>query len=348
MGITVNMGLTTWDLPNDFYSHTQLAGNFNALDAHRHVPGEGQRIPTGGIADLAITTAKIGPDAVTPDKIPNASITQQELAKPSVGNPELFDNAVSGTKIADGTISASKVDSTISSIGDVKMWYRVNASISPPVGWEICDGRSWASIGNNLVGPGGTFWNTGNIPDCRGKVVMGAATTGTGVGPTQPPDIGQTGGSNTKNLQHTHTTTHAHTVNAHTHIVDSHQHGGATDAQGSHAHTFAGGHTIYTRENAFFAPITVRDVNTFARSNTLESLYAAGVGYGSPTVGGPVGMDAAGVHAHNIATDFRSPGTSPASPGTNSVAAVSDNGTFTTAEDIRNAYVGFLLIMRVR
>jgi hypothetical protein len=344
MFLTPNMGLTAWDLGIDPYDHSQLANNFAAIDQHTHVPGQGKRIPTNGVEDLAITTSKIAADAVTPDKIPNASLTQQELAKPSVGNPELFDLSITNEKVANGTISAAKVNSTISFVGMLAHWVRVSAAVSPPVGWEVCDGRPWNTI-PNAMGPGGTNWTTGNIPDFRGKYLIGAATIGTGVGPTQMPDIGQAVGSNIKDLSHTHVVNaHSHTVNAHTHIVDAHQHGGNTDAQGSHAHTFAGGFTMHSRYNAFIQGIQVRDVNTFLRSNSLQSVYVAGFNHGN--LDDPFGMDAAGSHAHNIATDFRSPGTSASAPGTDAQAP----GTSTagsTALDIRPNSVGVLILMRV-
>lgn len=344
MFLTPNMGLTAWDLGIDPYDHSQLANNFAAIDQHTHVPGQGKQIPTNGIENLAIITSKIAADAVTPDKIPNASLTQQELAKPSVGNPELFDLSVGNSKIANLAISSAKVDSTVSFVGELRMWHRVSASVSPPIGWEVCDGRAWNTI-PNAMGPGGTNWTTGNIPNYQGRYLIGAAATGTGVGPTQVPDIGQIIGGNTKDVSHAHVVNaHAHTVNAHTHVVDAHQHGGGTDFQGSHAHTFAGGFIMHSRYNAFIQGIQIRDVNTFLRSNTLQSVYVAGFNHGN--LDDAFGMDPNGNHSHNIVTDFRAPGTSASAPGTDTQAP----GTSTAgsaALDIRPNSVGVLILMRV-
>jgi hypothetical protein len=92
---TPSMGLKRWDQPNDVFSYTELSDNFNLLDAHDHSSGKGVQVPTGGIANLAITdtklannavtSAKIATDAVTADKIPSASVTDAELTSPNSG-----------------------------------------------------------------------------------------------------------------------------------------------------------------------------------------------------------------------------------------------------------------------
>jgi hypothetical protein len=346
MFITPNMGLTAWDLGTDPYNHSQLANNFAALDQHTHVPGQGKRIPTNGIEDLAITTAKIATNAVTADKIPDASLTQQEHAKPSIGNPELFDNAVSGTKIQDGTISARKLDSTVTFVGELRAWYRVNASVQPPVGWEVADGRPWSSV-TNAMGPGGTQWNTGNMPDYRNKYILGAALTGTGSGSSTPPDIGMVIGSHTVNLTHTHTVAHSHNVLAHTHSIPDHTHGVFTDVAGAHGHTFGGGFIIHTRQNAFIQGIEVRDTSTFARSNSLESLYIAGIGSGG-SGDQAIGVDAGGNHSHGgtTGTVFGSL-TSGAGTSTTDVQTPTTSSGGSATQDIRPASIGALVLMRV-
>lgn len=342
--VTPNMGLTAWDLTTDPYDHSQLATNFSKIDLHRHIPGEGQLIPTAGITDSAVTTAKIANINVTTGKLADASVTQAKLAKPSVGTPELIDGSVTGAKIANGAIDKSKLDSSVSFVGDVRLWHRVDPAISPPAGWEIADGRPWSTV-TNTMGPGGTNWTTGNMPDYRNKYILGAATSGTGGGTSTPPDIGQVVGAHTKDLSHTHTVNaHSHTVNAHSHTVNAHAHGGSTDVQGAHAHTFAGGLLLHSRQNAFLQGIQVKDIFNNTRSNSLQSAYAAGFNNG--TTDDAFGMDAAGAHAHNIGTDAQSPGTSAATPGTDSQSPGTNSGGSAT-QDIRPGSVGTLVIMRV-
>lgn len=53
------MGLSIWNLLTDPYDHAQLADNFSKIDLHDHTPGRGIQIPTEGLADGAVTAAKL-------------------------------------------------------------------------------------------------------------------------------------------------------------------------------------------------------------------------------------------------------------------------------------------------
>lgn len=128
MATTLNMGLITWENLSDPYDHTQLAGNFNAVDIHDHTDGKGVQIPTDGIEDQAITTDKIADGVVTTDKLADSAIT--------VG------------KIANGVTS---------SLGDIKFWWRPNGLTSVPSGgWVIAGGQSIAAADHDFPG-GGTI-----------------------------------------------------------------------------------------------------------------------------------------------------------------------------------------------
>src|SRR4051812_11093597 len=230
MFTTPNMGLTAWDLGADSYDHSQLASNFSQIDLHNHTPGKGLQIPSGGLADNSVTSAKIAADQVVPTThIPDDSITQVSLAPDSVGNSELQDNAVGAANIINGSVTAGKLDPTIRPVGEVVMWYRADPSVLPPSGWEVMDGRAWSTITNKL-GAGGTQWNTGNIPNMANKFPLGAALSGTGVTADLPPGIGGSGGLQERDL------THTHVMNAHTHTVTSHTHTISSD--GTHDHGF--------------------------------------------------------------------------------------------------------------
>lgn len=56
---TPKVSLRLWDQLNDPYSHDQLSDNWSKMDFHDHTPGRGVQIPTEGIADGAITPAKV-------------------------------------------------------------------------------------------------------------------------------------------------------------------------------------------------------------------------------------------------------------------------------------------------
>jgi hypothetical protein len=120
------MGLVKWDALSDSYDHTQLAGNFQAIDVHDHTEGKGVRIPSGGIEDEAIITALLD----------DASVTSAKLA----------DHAVTVTKLDDGVAAT---------LGDVKFWWRPNSSTEVPAGgWAIADGRSLAASEHDFPGGG--------------------------------------------------------------------------------------------------------------------------------------------------------------------------------------------------
>jgi hypothetical protein len=334
---TPNMGLVVWDLGEDPYDHAQLANNFSELDQHNHTTGNGVQIPSGGIANGAITAAKLASDSVVPTThIPVDSIPQSRLADDSVGSGELQDNAVQTVHILNGAVTGEKVDPNLVPIGMVAMWYRADSSVLPPSGWEVMDGRAWSTITNKL-GAGGTQWNTGSIPNMANKFALGAALSGTGVLPSQPPDIGQSAGQHTRDLTHTHTT------NAHSHTVDSHAHTISTD--GAHLHGFmatvwdGNGNPIGTQVHSLIQRRVAGSLSGQVISR--QALFVPEVNdnmyYGAEK---QVDMQVTGGHAHSGATGSASTGTSS--------ATVTVNNGLSTDMDFRPAFVGLLFIMKVR
>lgn len=71
---TPYMGLKVWNLLTDSFDHTQFAENLAKLDQHTHAEGKGLKIPTGGIEDGAISTAKLATDSVTDAKLLNVPV----------------------------------------------------------------------------------------------------------------------------------------------------------------------------------------------------------------------------------------------------------------------------------
>lgn len=63
------MGLKVWNLLTDPYDHSELASNWAKVDQHDHSSGKGVQIPTGGIADGAISAAKVGTEQITAEKL---------------------------------------------------------------------------------------------------------------------------------------------------------------------------------------------------------------------------------------------------------------------------------------
>lgn len=79
------MGLKVWNLLTDSYDHSQLAENWAKVDQHNHTEGKGVKIPTAGIEDGAISTAKIGA----------SQVTNAKLASPTTGVYKFLINSVS-------------------------------------------------------------------------------------------------------------------------------------------------------------------------------------------------------------------------------------------------------------
>lgn len=330
---TSNMGLIAWDLGTDAYDHAQLANNFVAIDAHDHTSGKGKQIPAGGLADGAITSAKIQDGAVVPAKIPDASITQAKLANNSVGSAQIIDGSITSADILDGTIVFGDLNASVVPIGQVIMWYRATPSVPVPSGWEVLDGRAWSSVTNKL-GPGGTQWNTGNMPNFANRFPLGAALSGTGSGAAQPPDIGQVGGSMTIDLSHTHT------VNAHSHTVNAHSHSITTEP--AHNHQF-----FSTLWDSNGNPIGTTRYDAHQRGTAVpgatgkrQSLYVPDLNkseyYGEDVVA-PMTSD--GAHSHGGAT-----GTATATTSSDAASTATALG---TTIDHRNAHVGLLFLIRV-
>lgn len=303
---TANMSLRAWDLGDDPYAHTELASNFVAIDAHDHTPGKGVRIPTAGIADNAITSAKIA----------DGTIQTQDLA----------DGAVTGTKISSDLIP----------LGIVDFWYRQSTGEPVPTGYEICDGRAWSTITNDLG------YSTGSIPNLIGKFPMGAAATGS-------PAVGSTGGVNTIDLSHTHTVAaHTHTFGTHTHTIAGHAHG-----LGSHTHPIPSqGGLQFLDDDGNPQTLAQRGVPVGGGANR-QTAYVPNLNSGNDpsksadmTVhnhGGNTGAASGSTDTQSLTTNAGGAGTTdptaPVTGGTSPSLATVDN---------RPSYVGLLPIMRVR
>lgn len=88
-----NLLLKVWNNLSDLFNHTELEENWDKIDAHDHTTGKGVPIPTGGIANLAITGPKLATDSVDGSKIATGAVGTLELA--------------------DAIITAAKIDATL-------------------------------------------------------------------------------------------------------------------------------------------------------------------------------------------------------------------------------------------
>lgn len=91
--VTQYMGLTKWDSLNDFFSHAQLAANFQAIDQHDHTAGAGKKIPAGGLAALSIITGNLQDGVVTAAKLADGAVISRKIADGAVTAAKLAPNA---------------------------------------------------------------------------------------------------------------------------------------------------------------------------------------------------------------------------------------------------------------
>lgn len=103
------MGLKVWNLLTDPYDHAQLADNWAKVDQHDHTEGKGAQIPTGGIADGAITASKIDPTALPTLSLADNSVTTAKILNGAVTNAKLGTGSVTSGTILDGTIQTADI-----------------------------------------------------------------------------------------------------------------------------------------------------------------------------------------------------------------------------------------------
>jgi len=169
------------------------------------------------VADGAVTASKVASSAITTDKVADGAITANKVANSAITTDGLADAAVTAVKLgADvGTVPVGSV------IGTAR-------STAPP-GWLICDGAavSTETYAALFAAIGYTYWGSGNVfhpPDLRDRVAVGQSAT---------KSLGSSGGSDTINLAHTHTTGNfTLSINE----MPSHSHGGGTGGEAGHTH----------------------------------------------------------------------------------------------------------------
>lgn len=145
MSTTTNMGITKW-AGSDHFSYSQLATNWDKVDAHDHTSGKGVQIPTAGIANNAITSAKIADGAIV-----NADINASA--------------AIDGTKLAAASIPVSKLSSWASGLYSARPAAGTFGSLYRATDLDVVyfdNGTSWAPV------PG-----FGKVPFCRAAAASG-------------------------------------------------------------------------------------------------------------------------------------------------------------------------------
>lgn len=181
--------------------HTQYLNETRHDDAARHTFGAA--LGTPGTPESVGTTAAVGTGAA-----PAREDHVHDLGAGAIDAANLFTSGV--------------IEALMFQPGDLK----VSARSSTPTGWLLCDGSAVSrATYSDLFSAIGTAYGTGdgsttfNVPDYRGRTILGA---GTGSSLTARA-LGDTGGAET----HTLTTDE----------IPSHNHGGTTGSNGAHTHS---------------------------------------------------------------------------------------------------------------
>jgi microcystin-dependent protein len=198
---------------------------------------------TNGYGDDTVTNAKLAPDSVGPTELQTDSVGTLELAPIAVTAAEIATSVAgagltggAGTPLAVNTDNATiEVASDVVQLSATYRWeagdIKYSARSTPTTGWLLCDGSAvnrttyadlFTAIGTTYgVGDGS---NTFNVPDYRGKSILGA---GTGSGLTARTR-GDSGGSETISTAE---------LPVHTHTIDHNHPAVTSSSDGNHTHT---------------------------------------------------------------------------------------------------------------
>lgn len=104
-----NMGLKSWNAGADLFSYADLDANWAKIANHDHTSGNGVQVPTDGIADNAITSAKILNDTiVNADINSSAAIVGTKLAANTITNDKIATADLQKLGLSDSTIRRGK------------------------------------------------------------------------------------------------------------------------------------------------------------------------------------------------------------------------------------------------
>lgn len=114
--LTPNMSLKVPAVGDTDYP-TSISDSFTLIDAHDHTAGKGVQIPTEGIENSAVTTAKINDSAVTSAKLGANSVINGKIALSATDDSTIEVNA-GVLRLKDGGITKSKLGSSNVAVSD--------------------------------------------------------------------------------------------------------------------------------------------------------------------------------------------------------------------------------------
>jgi microcystin-dependent protein len=224
------------------------------LKAGTNDPEWGQ-VNTAGIADDAITAAKILAGAVGSSEIATNAVGSDEIAADAVITAKILDNNVTLAKLA------TAVQNALVPVGTIAMY----GGASAPTGWLLCNGDAINGSYTSLISIVGA-----NTPDLKGRFALGDNSTLT---------LLATGGSTTIATTNLPAHSHANTATASTTVTitdPEHNHSGSTGSTDlSHSHglpdarqTSSTSHT-HTGTNTYAAGGSATGIDNLTTDNAL-------------------------------------------------------------------------------
>jgi hypothetical protein len=110
---TPNMGLTVWNNLSDYFNHSELQANFEALDEHDHTSGKGVQLPEGSLAPDSITSDNLKDNSVTGNKLVDGSVSADKLSGSVITSTNLSANAVTSAALADDAVGHEELTTAV-------------------------------------------------------------------------------------------------------------------------------------------------------------------------------------------------------------------------------------------
>lgn len=133
---TANMGITVPAVGDDDYP-TSTSSAMTVIDAHDHTSTKGVQIPTGGLEDAAVTSAKLADLSVTAGKLAANSVTTAKIANGDVTREKL--EAV-GQQVSSSSGTFTTTSSTLTDVTNLSVTITTNGR--PVIMGLIPDGNA--------------------------------------------------------------------------------------------------------------------------------------------------------------------------------------------------------------
>jgi hypothetical protein len=171
---TNNMGLKVWNLTTDAYNHEQLADNWKKVDEHYHGDGTGVPIPTSGIQDGAITSAKLAPGVLSAPS--TNSLTADQFV--STGVADVLGLSQTGLVRRGKSIITTEEARTNTAYGLLTTPDRVQNLVVPTDGLIVIGFQGMVKSSSAAAGKAAIFIGSNQLKTAAATPVVQEASTG--------------------------------------------------------------------------------------------------------------------------------------------------------------------------